>query len=134
MDRRELGLAEWFETHNPTAQAQIIARMAGAIRRSCWDASEQTRRELAERWRQLAAAGAGEVGAATTREFIERMAGGFGEAAAQQRARPRPVPAKRSAAASSKVAPPPAASRSPGSGWPPRCCSRCSPPAPSGNP
>ncbi|ELY7132509.1 hypothetical protein ACSLV1_09565, partial [Pseudomonas aeruginosa] len=34
-------------------------------------------------WRQLAAAGAGEVGAATTREFIERMAGGFGEAAAQ---------------------------------------------------
>ncbi len=83
MDRRELGLAEWFETHNPTAQAQIIARMAEAIRKGYWDASEQTRRELAERWRQLAAAGAGEVGAATTREFIERMAGGFGEAAAQ---------------------------------------------------
>ncbi len=83
MDRRELGLAEWFETHNPTAQAQIIARMAEAIRKGYWDASEQTRRELAERWRQLAAAGAGEVGAATTREFIERTAGGFGEAAAQ---------------------------------------------------
>ncbi|HGP1216276.1 TPA: cobaltochelatase subunit CobN [Pseudomonas aeruginosa] len=83
MDRRELGLAEWFETHNPTAQAQIIARMAEAIRKGYWDASEQTRRELAERWRQLAAAGAGEVGTATTREFIERMAGGFGEAAAQ---------------------------------------------------
>ncbi len=83
MDRRELGLAAWFETHNPTAQAQIIARMAEAIRKGYWDASEQTRRELAERWRQLAAAGAGEVGAATTREFIERMAGGFGEAAAQ---------------------------------------------------
>ena len=31
MDRREPGLAEWFETHNPTAQAQIIARMAEAI-------------------------------------------------------------------------------------------------------
>ncbi|HFL6970524.1 TPA: cobaltochelatase subunit CobN, partial [Pseudomonas aeruginosa] len=57
MDRRELGLAEWFETHNPTAQAQIIARMAEAIRKGYWDASEQTRRELAERWRQLAAAG-----------------------------------------------------------------------------
>ncbi|MBF3225889.1 hypothetical protein HKW74_41230, partial [Pseudomonas aeruginosa] len=53
MDRRELGLAEWFETHNPTAQAQIIARMAEAIRKGYWDASEQTRRELAERWRQL---------------------------------------------------------------------------------
>ncbi len=34
MDRRELGLAEWFETHNPTAQAQIIARMAEAVRRA----------------------------------------------------------------------------------------------------
>ncbi|WP_404854573.1 cobaltochelatase subunit CobN, partial [Escherichia coli] len=41
MDRRELGLAEWFETHNPTAQTQIIARMAEAIRKGYWNASEQ---------------------------------------------------------------------------------------------
>ncbi|MCV6341548.1 hypothetical protein OFL47_34465, partial [Pseudomonas aeruginosa] len=41
------------------------------------------RRPRAVRGRHGAAAGAGEVGAATTREFIERMAGGFGEAAAQ---------------------------------------------------
>lgn len=82
MDRRQLGLAEWFQQHNPRAQAQIIERLAEAIRKGYWDASEQTRRELAERWQQLAAAGAGQGSEATTRAFIEQMAAGFGESAA----------------------------------------------------
>ena len=122
MDRRELGLAEWFETHNPTAQAQIIARMAEAIRKGYWDASEQTRRELAERWWQLAAAGAGEVGAATTREFIERMAGGFGEAAAQaEGAAASGAGETVSGRVLEEVAPPPSGEPQPW-GWPPPCC------------
>ena len=43
-----------MEQHNPTAQAQIIERMLEAIRKGYWDATEQTRREIAERWQQLA--------------------------------------------------------------------------------
>ncbi|MCQ4292124.1 cobaltochelatase subunit CobN [Pseudomonas stutzeri] len=78
MDKRELGLNAWFEQHNPTAQAQLIERMVEAIRKGYWDATEQTRRELAERRRQLAATEAGEVGQPATRDFIERIAAGFG--------------------------------------------------------
>lgn len=48
------------------------------IRKGYLDASEQTRRELARRWREQLAASASQVGAATTVKFIERMAGGFG--------------------------------------------------------
>lgn len=33
MNRRELGLTEWFEAHSPTAQVQIIVCMVGAIRK-----------------------------------------------------------------------------------------------------
>ncbi len=78
MDKRQLGLNAWFEQHNPTAQAQMIERMVEAIRKGYWDASEQTRRELAERRRQLASTEAGEVGQPATRDFIERIAAGFG--------------------------------------------------------
>lgn len=78
MDKRQLGLNAWFEQHNPTAQAQLIERMVEAIRKGYWDATEQTRRELAERRRQLAATEAGEVGQPATRDFIERIAAGFG--------------------------------------------------------
>lgn len=78
MDKRELGLNAWFERHNPTAQAQMIERMVEAIRKGYWDASEQTRRELAERRQQLAATEAGDVGELVTRDFIERIAAGFG--------------------------------------------------------
>ena len=53
MDKRDMGLNEWFEEFNPTAQAQMIERMAEAIRKGYWDASEQTRKELAERWQDL---------------------------------------------------------------------------------
>lgn len=52
-DRRELGINAWFEQHNPTAQAQVIERMVEAVRKGYWQASEQTQRELAERWRTL---------------------------------------------------------------------------------
>lgn len=77
-DTRELGTREWFEQHNPTAQAQILERMAEAIRKDYWDASEQTRRALAQRWQELEQQFDVDTGAALTRRFIADMAQGFG--------------------------------------------------------
>lgn len=77
-DTRELGTPEWFEQHNPTAQAQILERMAEAMRKGYWDASEQTRRALAERWQTLQTDFAVDTGSPLTREFIAELAQGFG--------------------------------------------------------
>src|SRR5690606_11584573 len=77
-DQRELGLDRWFEAHNPTAQAQLIERMAEAIRKGYWDAADETRRELAERWQALTNEHGADKGEALTREFIEQIVGGFG--------------------------------------------------------
>jgi cobaltochelatase CobN len=89
-DQRELGIDQWFEAHNPTAQAQLIERMAEAIRKGYWDAPDDTRRELVERWRALVTEHGVNPGEPTTGEFIERMASGFGLAltAAQPPASP----------------------------------------------
>lgn len=81
-DTRELGTNEWFEQHNPTAQAQMLERMAEAIRKDYWDASEETRRALVERWQQLEDEFDVDTGAAVTRQFIADMAKGFGLSAA----------------------------------------------------
>ena len=77
-DRRELGLNGWFEQHNPTAQAQLIERLVEAVRKGYWDAGEDTRRELAERWNQLARDHGVDRTPETTRAFIAAMATGFG--------------------------------------------------------
>ncbi|MCD0503941.1 cobaltochelatase subunit CobN, partial [Bordetella petrii] len=77
-DTRGLGTRAWFEQHNPTAQAQVLERMAEAMRKGYWDASEQTRRELAERWRQLEREFNVDTGAAATRQYIAELAQGFG--------------------------------------------------------
>jgi|GEM_PF-2222810 len=77
-DTKQLGTAQWFEQHNPTAQAQILERMAEAIRKGYWDASEATRRALAERWQQLAEQFQIDTGAPLTRRYIADMASGFG--------------------------------------------------------
>lgn len=77
-DIRELGLSEWFEQHNPTAQAQLIERMVEAIRKEHWDADEQTRRELVERWQELTQQHGADSGAELTVAFINEMAAGFG--------------------------------------------------------
>jgi len=77
-DRHELGLSQWFEEHNSTAQAQLIERMVEAIRKGYWDASEDTRRELTERWQVLTRDHGADTGEAITREFIEQMAVGYG--------------------------------------------------------
>ena len=77
-DSRELDLNAWFEQHNPTAQAQLIERMVEAIRKGHWDADQQTRRELVERWQALIEEHGADSGAALTVEFISDMAAGFG--------------------------------------------------------
>lgn len=82
-DTRELGTREWFEQHNPTAQAQILERMAEAIRKDYWDASQETQRALAQRWQELERQFDVDTGAELTRRFIAELAQGFGLSAAQ---------------------------------------------------
>lgn len=77
-DARGLDMDGWFEQHNPAAQAQLIERLMEAVRKGYWDAPDETKRELAERWQALKAAyDTGET-AAVTQDFIERTAAGFG--------------------------------------------------------
>ncbi|SFC26234.1 cobaltochelatase CobN [Bosea sp. CRIB-10] len=80
-DARKLDLARWFEQSNPTAQGQLIERLVEAIRKGYWDASEQTRRELAERWRELAEQHGVAIGAQPTKDFVATLASGFGVSA-----------------------------------------------------
>lgn len=77
-DTREPGTRKWFEQHNPTAQAQIMERMAEAIRKGYWDAPEQTRRDLAARWQQLDEQLDASTGAQVTRQYLADLAQGFG--------------------------------------------------------
>ena len=85
-DIRDLDINDYFETHNPTAQAQLMERMVEAIRKGYWDASEATRRKLVERWRALAADHGVAIGEEPTLAFIDRLAAGFGLAAATAQA------------------------------------------------
>lgn len=95
-DSRALGLDAWFERHNPTAQAQLIERLAEAIRHGYWDAAAETRRELAARHAALLERGA-DAGPEATRAFLAAMAGyGLGAEAA---------PAEPGAAADAGAAP-----------------------------
>lgn len=73
-DTRKLGTREWFEQHHPTAQAQIIERMAEAIRKGYWDASQETRQALVERWQELHQRFQIPNSPAVTRQFIEELA------------------------------------------------------------
>lgn len=54
-DKHALGLARWFEHHNPHALAQSIERMLEAARLGQWQADAASVRELRARWRELAA-------------------------------------------------------------------------------
>ncbi|MDP0928664.1 cobaltochelatase subunit CobN [Paracoccus onubensis] len=82
-DALELGVNEWFEEHNPTAQAQLIARMSEAIRKDYWDAPAETRARMAQRWQELVAMDEVSVHeAAATQDFLSQMAQGYGVDAA----------------------------------------------------
>ena len=77
-DTRNLDINAYFEKHNPAAQAQLMERMIEAIRKDYWDAPEQTRRQLVERWQDLAANHGVSIGEPVTKAFIEQMSAGFG--------------------------------------------------------
>lgn len=78
MDQRDLNINEWFADHNATAQVQVIERMMEAIRKGYWDASEDTRKQLIERWQTLVNELDGQAGADKTIEFMQSQAAGFG--------------------------------------------------------
>lgn len=78
LDSRGLGVNEWFERHNPTAQMQLVERMMEAVRKGYWDADARTRGELAARWQELASRHGGEGIKRATREFMEEAVSGFG--------------------------------------------------------
>ncbi|MHA4875586.1 cobaltochelatase subunit CobN, partial [Enterococcus faecium] len=59
-DSRQLGLAQWFEQHNASAQVQMIERLQEAISRGYWHADDRTRAELQARLQQLQASSASE--------------------------------------------------------------------------
>ncbi|MFV5626498.1 cobaltochelatase subunit CobN [Acinetobacter baumannii] len=52
-DKRQLGINEWFKTHNPSAQLQVLNRMAEAIRQDYWQADETTRQEISAKIQSL---------------------------------------------------------------------------------
>lgn len=52
-DKHRLGLAAWFERHNPSALAQSIERMLEAARQGYWRADAQTLASLRQRWSEL---------------------------------------------------------------------------------
>jgi cobaltochelatase CobN len=99
-DSRKLGLDAWFERHNPTAQAQVIVRMAEAIRKGYWNADAQTRQELAERFTELAERHGAEAGAPATWAFLAAASTGFGVEAASTPDAAEAASASRSAQAS----------------------------------
>lgn len=76
-DKHELGLAAWFKQNNPAAEAQIIERMIEAVRKGYWQASEQTKRELVERLREVEDKQNSPITAAVTQAFIADLRAGF---------------------------------------------------------
>ncbi|MFN3514867.1 MAG: cobaltochelatase subunit CobN [Phenylobacterium sp.] len=92
-DIRGLGVNRWFEQDNPTAQAQMIERMAEAIRKGYWSPDAATKRELAERWAELTMRHAADKGAMATAQFLETLAGGFGLSGRAAPAAPPPAKA-----------------------------------------
>lgn len=82
-DKYKLGLNEWFDEQQPVAQMQIIERMAEAIRKDYWQASEQAKAALAIRYEQLLEENPQHQVAAKTAKFLSDLVGGYGLNAGQ---------------------------------------------------
>lgn len=82
-DKYELGLNEWFDEHQPVAQMQIIERMAEAIRKQYWQASEQAKTALATRYAELLEDNPQHQVAEKTSEFMAELVKGYGPNAGQ---------------------------------------------------
>lgn len=78
-DALKMDMNQWFEQHNPNAQAQLIERMAEAIRKDYWKADAATRQSLKQRWQQLHEKYELSQNPITA-EFINTRLGGYGMA------------------------------------------------------
>ncbi len=101
-DKHRLGLAQWFEAHNPHALAQTIERMLEAARQGYWQADAATVRELKQRWRELAQRHDVRSDNARFAEFVAQGAAGAAHAGWGLQA---PAPAKAAAAPAAPQAP-----------------------------
>src|SRR5690606_26220459 len=101
-DRYDLGMARFFEEHNPAARDKLVHTMLDAIERGDWNADAETRAEL----EQL-------VKAAANRSASARPQESRGDGAARRRAvsalvqgaAPAPVPAPAPAPATASALP-----------------------------
>src|SRR5690606_30966232 len=50
---RGLGVREWFEAHNPTAERQMIRRLRDAVAKGYWSPDAATRQALEARLAQI---------------------------------------------------------------------------------
>lgn len=96
-DKHQLGLARWFEQHNPHALAQSIERMLEAARQGQWQADAATVAELKQRWQALARRHRVRSDNAAFTAFVQNAPTGFGQLTAGQaappaRAQPSPRP------------------------------------------
>jgi cobaltochelatase CobN len=104
MDKYRLGMRQWFEKNNPSAQAQVLERMLEAIRKGYWDASDQTRREIVQSWSDLAAKGI-TSGAVATRAYAAKLAEGYGLQPQTTKSRDAPAPSSAPTAPASEPLP-----------------------------
>lgn len=77
-DAYELGLEEWFETHNPQSLTRIMERMLDAIRTGHWEASEETRKALLEQYRDWSEEHGEGDPSEERRRFVSQALAGYG--------------------------------------------------------
>ncbi|MGO2562436.1 MAG: cobaltochelatase subunit CobN, partial [Pseudoalteromonas nigrifaciens] len=82
-DKYKLGLNEWFDEQQPVAQMQIIERMAEAIRKDYWQASDQAKIALATRYAELLQEHPQHKAAIKTAELLSELVAGYGPNAGQ---------------------------------------------------
>jgi cobaltochelatase CobN len=77
-DSLGLDLDEWFETHNPTALAQVVERMLEAVRKDYWEASEATLATLVEVYLDAVERHGYRAASSQVDPYVRELAGGFG--------------------------------------------------------
>lgn len=92
-DKHKLGLAQWFERHNPHALAQTIERMLEAARQEYWQADPKVVAELKERYRDLARRHDVKSDNAAFEKFVAAPGYGLATAVPQRLTLPQPAPA-----------------------------------------
>ncbi|WP_271145954.1 cobaltochelatase subunit CobN [Brevundimonas sp. NIBR10] len=96
-DERGLGLRQWFQTNNPTAESQVVERLKDAIRKGFWSPDARTRQELDDRLTDIARAasgagtGFGRASVATPRPGRAAQAPAAAEAAEAPSPTPKPA-------------------------------------------